>query len=433
MLVARLRIEAEGGDVAGYSGELLVPKWFSKDPESSIEDDRRDLIAAARKAFDVAKAASGEGAGATAFDVWMAMQAHCVEADAVPRSMRLVASFGVALVERAMLDAVCRATDASFFKAATNDSFGLRFGRLDPRLDGWSPRDLGDRTTSVRLRHTVGLVDALDAHEVPADAHQGDDHPLCLVEDVAHYGLDCFKLKVSGNAAADAERLARIDELTPGGATFTLDGNEQYDDPAVFADALDDLDASGAAPNILRGLLAIEQPVHRARTFDPATEAGVRRLAERAPVIIDEADADLGAYGDARALGYGGTSMKACKGVLRALFTRARMQADGEGFQSAEDLTNLPALPLHQDLAVVSLLGLPHVERNGHHYFRGQEHLTEPERTHLSTSHADLYTDGGRLRIESGRLSLTSLETRAFGYAGPVDLEAGQPVEPPSA
>ena len=30
--------------VVGRAGELLVPKWFSKDPSTSIEDDRRDLI-----------------------------------------------------------------------------------------------------------------------------------------------------------------------------------------------------------------------------------------------------------------------------------------------------------------------------------------------------------------------------------------------------
>ena len=168
--------------------------------------------------------------------------------------------------------------------------------------------------------------------------------------------------------------------------------------------------------------------MHRANTFAPETAAGVARLAERAPVIIDEADADLSAYPRARALGYGGVSMKACKGVFRALLARARIDADGEGVQSAEDLTNLPILPLHQDLAMVSALGLPHVERNGHHYFLGQAHLSEEERERLQAAHGSLYSPAGKLRIEDGRLDLSSLAVPGFGYAGPITMSVGEPV-----
>ena len=192
---------------------------------------------------------------------------------------------------------------------------------------------------------------------------------------------------------------------------------------------LDELQERGTAANLLQGLLVIEQPVHRARTFDDATRDGVARLAERAPVIIDEADADLSAYPRARSLGYGGVSMKACKGSFRALFTRARMNADGEGVQSAEDLTNLPVLPLHQDLALVSALGLPHVERNGHHYFRGQDHLADSEREHLQSAHGELYTSEGRLDIVDGRIDLGSLDVPGFGYAGPIEMAHGEEVD----
>ena len=140
-----------------------------------------------------------------------------------------------------------------------------------------------------------------------------------------------------------------------------------------------------------------------------------RRLAERAPVIIDEADATLDAFPRAAALGYDGVSMKACKGVLRALLSRARIDATGRGFQSAEDLTNLPPWPLLQDLAVVSALGLPHVERNGHHYFRGAGHLSPEERAQLVQRHPDLFTSEAHLRIEDGALQLGSLDRHGFG------------------
>ncbi|QDV05946.1 hypothetical protein Poly30_14490 [Planctomycetes bacterium Poly30] len=439
MLTAALEVATEFGTVTGYSAELLVPKWFAKNPTTDVADDNRDLMRAAVRAHQVMR--DHESPDATAFQHWMRAQMQCVEA-AGEGTPRLVAMFGVALVERAMIDATCRAAGKSFHGALTEDLFRVRFGAIEKRLAGWSAADLGEPTDSVRVRHTVGLVDALEPIEVPADAHRGDDHPLSLVDDIRAYGLDCFKLKVSGNEVADLARLEMIASLTPPGASFTIDGNEQYPEPGALADVLDELEERGHADAILGGLLAIEQPVARARTFDPEAAEGIARLRSRAPVIIDEADADLGAYPRARELGYGGVSMKACKGVFRALLNRARIEADGEGLQSAEDLTNLPVLPLHQDLAVVASLGLPHVERNGHHYFRGQSHLSAVEREHLAQHHASLYqrtADGDLwLDIQDGRLDLRSLQrssetvregegrtTAGFGYDGPIDMENG--------
>ena len=429
MLIAELEVETEAGPAVGRAAELLVPKWFSKDPDSAIEDDRRDLVSAARRAFEEVRTFGSVGQGATAFDLWVHAQMACVERPDVPAAERLVRTFGVSLVERALVDAVCTTLDASFFDVLAGDALGMRMEQLDGRLAGWSGASLGRRTSSARVRHTVGLVDALTPSEVPDEDRRGDDHPVCLTEDIAAFGLDCFKLKVSGDEAADLDRLETIASLTPEGAQFTLDGNEQYADPGRLAEVLDELDRRGRAPGLLSGLLAIEQPVHRASTFDPATADGVARLSERAPVIIDEADADLGAYPRARALGYGGVSMKACKGVFRALLARARIDADGEGMQSAEDLTNLPVLPLHQDLAMVSALGLPHVERNGHHYFLGQGHLSEEERARLQAAHGSLYSPAGKLVIEGGRLDLTSLAVPGFGYAGPISMSLGDPVQ----
>ncbi len=432
MLVAALDIQVDGRTVTGYAGELLVPKWFAKNPSSDVIDDNADLMRAARDAFDVMR--QHETPDATAFDHWLRAQTRCVE-PTIDSPPALVAMFGVALVERAMIDALCRATEQSFKSALDEDLFGLRFGQIDRRLDGWSAVNLGRPSTSVRVRHTVGLVDALEPGEVPPEALQGDDHPLSLVDDIKAYGLDCFKLKVSGNEHADLMRLETIANLTPEGASFTLDGNEQYQEPSVLADVLDELERRGNADAILGGLLAIEQPVARTRTFDEDAAGGIRRLSERAPVIIDEADAKLSSYSQAKALGYGGVSMKACKGVFRALFSRASLEADGKGIQSAEDLTNLPVLPLHQDLSIVAALGLPHVERNGHHYFRGQSHLTDAETRHLQEHHASLYRTGDDgatlLAIEGGRLDLSSLNPKApgsvkgFGYDGPIDMELG--------
>jgi len=427
MLFVEVTVDSDGGEATGYSAELLVPKWFAKNPDTTHEADRDDLEASARAAF----AHMSERGADSVFGHWYSAQQALVES--ARKGDPLVAMFGVAMIEKALIDAACRSEGTSFFSALREDTFGLRFGDIEPRLTGWSPKLLGDRGHLTRVRHTVGLVDDLDDTDLKGDEDRTDGHPLTLEADIEAYGLTDFKVKVSGDASADAVRLRRIASLTPKGAAFTLDGNEQYTDATVLADALDALEREGGAESLLEGLVSIEQPISRKKTFAPESAPGIERLRERAPVIIDEADATLDAYPRARELGYDGVSMKACKGVLRALLNRARIDVDGTGFQSAEDLTNLPTLPLFQDLAVVSALGLEHVERNGHHYFRGNHHLTAEEQAHVLEHHGDLFCaavegpsgpDGTRLRIENGRLSLESLDAAGLGYGGPVSLES---------
>ena len=58
---------------------------------------------------------------------------------------------------------------------------------------------------------------------------------------------------------------------------------------------------------------------------------------------------------------------------------------------SAEDLTIQAGLALQQDLALVSLLGITHVERNGHHYVNGMAALGAGEQQAFLDAHPDLY------------------------------------------
>src|SRR3990172_6998796 len=101
----------------------------------------------------------------------------------------------------------------------------------------------------------------------------------------------------------------------------------------------------------------------------------------------------------ARALGYRGVSSKTCKGIYRSLVNRARCAAwNAEAgseryFMSGEDLTIQSGLALQQDLALASLLGLTHVERNGHHYVNGMAALPaggEAEGGAFLAAHPDL-------------------------------------------
>ncbi|MFB0985221.1 MAG: hypothetical protein QMB94_02910, partial [Phycisphaerales bacterium] len=120
--------------------------------------------------------------------------------------------------------------------------------------------------------------------------------------------------------------------------------------------------------------------------------------------------------------------VKACKGVFRAIANRGllehRRAAGAVGlFQSGEDLTNLGSIPLQQDLCLQAQLGVADVERNGHHYFRGLDHLAPKTSLRLSRELPHLYARDSegrvRLRIEGGRLRLDGL-VDGTGFGGPL-------------
>src|SRR5258705_9713198 len=98
----RARIRLEGGphpgkEAEGAAAELLAPKWFDKNPALSNEDNFEQLRASLRAAREKYLA---QGA-ATAWQ-------HASPAQG------LVENYGPALVDRAVLDALCRALGVSF-------------------------------------------------------------------------------------------------------------------------------------------------------------------------------------------------------------------------------------------------------------------------------------------------------------------------------
>ena len=210
------------------------------------------------------------------------------------------------------------------------------------------------------------------------------------------------------------------------GYRFTLDGNEQYASVDEALALWRAIESTPALRRLAASILLIEQPLAR----KSALVSDVGALGAARPVIIDESDADLDAFPEARARGYRGVSSKACKGFYKSLINRGRCvlwnrEAGHEAyFMSAEDLTTQAGLALQQDLALVSLLGLEHVERNGHHYVRGLAALPPAEQRALLGAHPDLYVDDRglvRLRITRGRLDIRSLECAGFAAGAAPD------------
>jgi hypothetical protein len=437
----RAGITLETGESAtGAGAELMVPKWFDKDPTLSNADNVDQL----RRSLRIARGLYSDGARRTAFGHFVAHyepQRRTAEDQGLNA---LVAGFGAALIDKAVLDALGRATGRSYYALSRSNALGLAaHPTLVPDLPAFDYDSFLaglEPATAIAARHTVGLIDPLDVADLAPDERPRDDLPVTLEEVIAAYGHRWFKLKVSGDLAADLDRLSRIAATLDGCAGFyraTLDGNEQYASAEAALELWRRMGEVPALSRLVASIVYIEQPIARSRTF----EEPVAALAAERPVIIDEADAPLDAFRQAVRLGYSGVSSKACKGVYRSLINAAcaaewnARAGEPRFFLSGEDLTTQAGLAVQQDLALVSLLGLGHVERNGHHYVDGFAGAPQHEADAFLAAHPDLYrrTPGGvRLSVSGGMLTTGSLNQPGFASGAHPDFEAMEEMAVPT-
>lgn len=426
----RATIELENGKSgSGAAAELLAPKWFDKDPALSSEENFQQLRASLR----LAQASYLAGEANTAFGHSMDQYAPQIALGALQGLNSLVACFGPALIDRALLDALCRALGVSFFEAVQKNLAGitapgwqadLQAFDMEEYVWGLTPRK------EIAARHTVGLLDAITGADLKAPVNDG--LPETLEQVVERYGPRWFKLKVGGDLKADVERLAAIaavlDRL-PDGYQASLDGNEQYESAAGALELWRAIKADARLKKLASSIAFIEQPVKRQNVMND----DVSELAEEKPVIIDESDDSLEAFPLARRRGYTGVSSKACKGLYKSILNSARCvlwnreEGSARYFMSGEDLTTQAGLAVQQDLALAALLGLAHVERNGHHYVNGMAALPEAEQNAFLEAHPDLYerSHGAvRLKITSGTLALGSLFGPGYASGALPDFKA---------
>ena len=435
-VILRLGFELDGRESEGLAADHLPPKWFTKDPNRPLAEEIEEMLTVIRAAVGHARALRA----ATPFQFWQALYAAQVAWGVAHRIPPLLANFGTSLVERALIDAFCRDAGVPFAMTLRENRFGLDLGALHAPLAGTVPRDwLPARPPEVVFaRHTVGLVDPIEEADIAAADRVDDGLPQSLTACVRFYGLRHFKIKIDADVARAGERLRRIAPVLArecaGEYAFSLDGNESFRDPAVFAAQMRALLAEPALREFWPKLLFIEQPLHRDVALTPAADWSA--WPDRPPIIIDESDAELGSLPAALRLGYAGTSHKNCKGVFKgmahACLLAQRRAAGQPALLSGEDLSNVGPVSLLQDLAVQAALGVTSIERNGHHYFAGLAQFPAAVQAHILAHHGDLYTRGAagwpRLDVRAGKVSLGSVLRAPFGCAPGLDLRGLEPV-----
>ena len=178
---------------------------------------------------------------------------------------------------------------------------------------------------------------------------------------------------------------------------YTLDGNENFKAVEPFRAFWSGLVEDSRLHSFLERLIFVEQPLHRSVALSDEVAREFLAWKNRPPIIIDESDATLTSARQAIGQGYVGTSHKNCKGVIKGIANgcllehRRRSDRSRAFVQSAEDLTNIGPVALMQDLCVLSDLGIPDAERNGHHYFKGISMFPADVQQATLAAHPDLY------------------------------------------
>lgn len=425
--------EIDGQRQTGVAADNLPPKWFTKNPATSYRDDVVEMVGVIESACAMARESGGHRC---VFDLWHEVYREQVAEDGSGLPP-LLAAFGVSMVERAMIDAHCRATERPFAEAVRANTLGISLESIHTELAGREPRELLPTRplASISIRHTVGLSDSLVGGE--KEVTPPDGLPTSLEASIGRYGLRTFKVKVRGDREVDLDRLARVGEVldrgTDGNYTVTLDGNEQFADVSGLRHFWEELVNRPSTSELGRRIDYVEQPLPRHLALSPETAAGLAAWPERPRLIIDESDDSLGAVARAIEAGYDGGSFKSSKGVFKGIGNACRVEqlrrerpAD-RFIYSVEDSSTIGPVGLLADLAVIATLGIDEPERNGHHYFRGLAGL--PARVHEETirNHGDLFSRDSHglaiLDIREGRIDVGSVVAAPFGVGWPCDIE----------
>jgi hypothetical protein len=432
----KLEVEVEGELVNGYSAECLPPGWFDKRPRG-YEEQIEDQIAAiyhARKGF-----AERMKTPQPFFDVWLEVYESMKDFSAETEIPMLVCSYGFSLLERAMLDAIARRHDMSFAEAIRQNIYDINPGKIHDELAGFEPMEwLPDEpVTEIAVRHTIGLVDPLTKEDVSAGEPINDGLPEALEEYAEQTSLHYLKIKLCNKLEDDLARLTQIAEIMARvhGADYavTIDGNEQYNNADELTELYDRIQSTPALENLWKNTLLLEQPLNRAQALNPEFSDDIRKLAAIKPIIIDESDASLDSYPQALAMGYTGTSSKSCKGPIKSIMNagltwlRNDKGRKNDFILTGEDLTTAGMISLQADLALVATMGLTHVERNAHHYYKGLSYLPESEQARILEAHPDLYRENAgytAMNIDDGILQIESLQCPGFGFAIEPDLSS---------
>jgi len=440
-------VEGPGGArVEGLAGDALAPGWYDKRPNRTYRNDIDELSETMREAGRTLMALSETGPRSV-FELWRDLVPSQLEWARKNNCTDMTGNFGASMFERALIDATGKLTGKTFHALVNENMLGIDPGAVKPYLKGWQAREAlaPEPLKKVFLRHTVGGLDPLTAADVPAAEIVKDGLPHTLEDYLQAQRLRYFKLKLRCDEAFDIDRLrtiaALLDKYVPANEPYhvTLDGNEVYYEPEKLTQLLAKLSSGGVSKRFYDSILFVEQPFPRQKALEDSLRDEISKISKYKSLIVDESTENLESVPRALELGYAGFAIKSCKGPIKALLEKGAMvrhpKRPANPIVSGEDMTNQPVVPLFEDLTVMATLGVEHVERNGHHFFRGMSVHSDAERAAVLAQQPNLYARKGpdlvALRTETGALDVSGLVVRpGLGVlANEVDRSAILPLD----
>lgn len=440
-LFVTAEMNVDGLKIKGISSDGLLPKWFTKNPDQSYKDEIQEMIKVIKKARELAMEASESE---SVFDLWHGIYTKQKEWGDTLKIPGLLRNFGVSMIERAIIDGYCKAKKVSLREVLKNNLLKIELGKIYNELKNIEPSNLNrfDGIDTMFVRHTVGLSDYLRVSEINIEERLNDGLPQTLEDCIKIYGLKRFKIKISGDIKKDIERLIEISSIIKENNIcdygFTLDGNENFENAEDFVRLWESLRKESILEDFLSHLIFVEQPIKRNTALSEETKKTFAKWQNKPPMIIDESDSEIGSVVQALECGYLGTSHKNCKGVIKGIANECLLKhreliSGTKYIISGEDLANIGPVALLQDLVVSSLLGINHIERNGHHYFKGLSMFPTSVQENIFNAHGDLYKfhEEGfvTLNIIHGQIRLDSLLNSPFGFNFDIEPDNFTPLD----
>jgi L-alanine-DL-glutamate epimerase-like enolase superfamily enzyme len=285
---------------------------------------------------------------------------------------------------------LCTLVTFSPFDAAVHDAYGKLHGVSCYKTYGpqFLPRDLSaylnqdfrgeflDRYISrqpkayMPLYHLVGAVDPVAASDVRQRV--GDGLPEDLAEWIRYNGVTHIKIKLNGSDLSwDVDRVVAVDRVTTETQRsrqvaewhYSLDFNEKCPNVDYLLAFLHQLREQ--AEEGFGRIQYVEQPTKRDLKEDQANV--MHRAAKLIPIVIDESLVDLKSLELARAMGYSGVALKACKGQSQVLLMAAAAQKH-KMFLCVQDLTCPGASLIHSAGLAAHVPGVAAIEANARQY-----------------------------------------------------------------
>jgi L-alanine-DL-glutamate epimerase-like enolase superfamily enzyme len=276
---------------------------------------------------------------------------------------------------------------ASAFDAALHDAGGKALGRsafltLTPDLIGHDlSRYLGDDFRNENLQdsirpapaprvplfHSVGGADPVRASEIKERLDDG--LPQALADWIRFNDLIRIKIKLQGEDLEwDIERTLAIDGEARATKPDTewkycADFNERCPNVEYVLEYLRKVEEK--SPACFAAIEYVEQPTSRNLRALPRVD--MHAANKLRPIVVDEGLVDLESLLEARALGYTGLALKACKGQSHSVLFAAAARKYGM-FLTVQDLTCPGAALVHSAGIAAWVPGTAGLEANARQY-----------------------------------------------------------------